>query len=63
MWSIHRNRPADADESVTALKNAVRSLAEVDKIDPEVREVANSFRQLRTANHFSEKIALIMGGK
>lgn len=62
MWSIHRNRPADADESVDALKNAVRSLAEVDKQDAEVRKVADSFRELRTANHFADKIHTIMGG-
>lgn len=63
MWSIHRNRPEDADESVEALKDAMRNLAEVDKRDPEIREVAESFRKIRTENHFSDKIGLIMGGR
>jgi hypothetical protein len=62
MWSIHRNRPADADESVEAVKDAVRHLAAVDKNDAEVKKLASSFRKMRTENHFSDKIHTIMGG-
>lgn len=63
MWTIHRNRPDDDDESVRAVKDAVHSLAEVDRRDPEVRRLAQAFRSIRTENHFSDKIEIIMGGR
>lgn len=62
MWSIHRNRREDKDESVEAVKSAVRHLADVDSKDAEVRRLASSFRNMRTENHFAEKIHTIMGG-
>jgi hypothetical protein len=62
MWSIHRNRPDDADESVEAVKDAVRHLADVDQNDAEIKRMASSFRRIRTENHFAERIHTIMGG-
>ncbi len=62
MWSIHRNRPADDDDSVEAVKDAVRHLADVDKNDAEIKRMASSFKRIRTENHFSERIQTIMGG-
>lgn len=60
---FHRNHPADADDSVEAVKDAVRNLAEVENRRVEVRKLSDSFRKIQVDNHFSDKIAIIMGGK
>lgn len=63
MWIPHRKRPDDADESVAAVKDAVRNLAEVENRRIEVRKLGDAFRKVQVDNHFSDKIAIIMGGK
>ena len=61
MWSLWRNKDREGEvRAKQALRDAERSLRDIENRGPEVTQVAKALRDFRERNHFAEGLEAII---